>query len=112
MNIRELRGELKAWGRFWAEKETLQGYASNSVTARCCEVLKTGIWASSDKYLFSHHADNIYVPWHIARIDHALLNLPNPQKAVITKRYIKQTQLNSTERLALLHAETYLLPLI
>lgn len=108
MTINDLRAELKAWGNFWAAKEALQGYASKSVTARCCEVLQTGIWASSDRYLFSHHADNIYVPWYINRVDVAVVTLPPPQRAAVTKRYIKSQRLTSTERLALLHAETAL----
>lgn len=108
MTINDLRSELKAWGKFWAAKETLQGYASKSVTARCCEVLQTGIWASSDRHLFSHHADNIYVPWYIKRVDVAVVTLPVPQRAAVTKRYIKVLPLSSTERLALLHAETAL----
>ena len=112
MKINDLRSELKAWGKFWAERESLQGYASKSVTARCCEVLKTGIWASSDRYLFSHHADNIYVPWYVARIDKALSNLPAPHKAVVNKRYVKQVVLSSTEKLALLHAEVNLISLL
>ena len=105
MTINDLRSELQAWGKFWAEMEALQGYANKSVTARCCELLQTGIWASSDRLLFSHHADNIYVPWYIKRIDDAVVQLPVPQRAVITKRYIKTIRLSSTERLALLNAE-------
>ncbi|CAM3899256.1 hypothetical protein [Rheinheimera salexigens] len=108
MNIRELRAELKQWGRFWANKELLQGYASTSVTARCCEMLQTGIWISSDKHLFSHQADEIFVPHYIEQLDKKMHTLPLQQKAVITKRYIKQKKLSLTERLALLHAETIL----
>ncbi|MDP2715524.1 hypothetical protein [Rheinheimera sp.] len=109
MNIHDLRKELKMWGRFWAEKKALQGYASKSVTARCCEVLQTGIWASSDKHLFNHQADNIHVPWYIARIDRAITNLPVPQQSVINKRYVRQKLLSSSEKIALLHAETNVL---
>lgn len=109
MTLKDLRAELKQWGRFWAEKESLQGYSATSVTARCCEVLKTGIWTTSDKFLFSHQSDNIYVPWYVAKIDGAMVGLPAPQKAAINKRYVKQCVLSSTERLALLHAETAML---
>lgn len=109
MNIKELRAELKHWGKFWANKESLQGYASTSVTERCCEVMRTGVWISSDKHLFSHYSENIHVPDYIKRIDKMVRPLPVPQKAVITRRYIKQVTLSSTERLALLHAETNLI---
>lgn len=108
MTITDLRQQLKFWGLFWASKESLQGYASTSVTARCCEVLQTGIWISSDKHLFSHRADSIYVPHYIKAIDTAVITLPIPQRAAVNRRYIKQARLNSTERLALLHAETAL----
>lgn len=108
MTITDLREQLKFWGLFWASKESLQGYASTSVTERCCEVLRTGIWISSDKHLFSHQADSIYVPHYIKAIDKAVIMLPIPQRAAVNRRYIKQASLNSTERLALLHAETAL----
>lgn len=111
MNIKELRSELKQWGNFWASKEALQGYASTSVTERCCEVMRTGVWISSDKHLFSHHSDSIYVPNYINHIDKIIRPLPVPQKAVINRRYIKQVKLSSTEKIALLHAETHLLSL-
>ncbi len=109
MNIKDLRQDLKQWGRFWSEKEALQGYASTSATARCCQVLQTGIWASSDKHLFSHQADSIYVPFYIKAIDSAVVTLPDVQRAVVTRRYIKVVMLSSTEKLALLNAETALL---
>lgn len=109
MNIRELRAELKRWGMFWASKESLQAYASTSVTERCCEVMRTGVWISSEKHLFSHHSESIYVPEHISAIDKIIRPLPVPQKAAINRRYIKNANLEPTQKLALLHAETYLL---
>lgn len=109
MNIKELDKLLRDWGRFWAQKESLQGYAATSVTERCCQVLKTGIWASSDKHLFNHQADNMYVPDWIAAIDRCLPDLPPAQRRAINRRYIKMVRLNNTERIALWHAQTHLL---
>ncbi|MAD75144.1 MAG: hypothetical protein CML20_10200 [Rheinheimera sp.] len=109
MNIKELHKQLISWGKFWAAKESLQGYASTSVTERCCQVLRTGIWASSDKHLFNHQADNLYVPDWIACIDHCLNELPPSHRRVINRRYIKQVKLNSTERIALWHAQAGIL---
>lgn len=109
MNIKDLRQDLKQWGRFWSDKESLQGYASKSSIHRCGEVLRTGLWISSDKHLFSHQADSIYVPFYIKAIDSAVITLPEVQRAVVTRRYIKEVFLTPTEKLALLHAESALL---
>ncbi len=37
MNIKRLRSELKAWGRYWARQEQGQGYASRSACDRLSE---------------------------------------------------------------------------
>ena len=37
MNIKQLRSELKAWGRYWAKQEQGQGYASRSACDRLSE---------------------------------------------------------------------------
>lgn len=76
MKIKQLRAELNAWGRYWAAKEALQGYASVSVTERCCEVMRTGICISSDKHLFSHHADSILPPEWVEILDNYVQRLP------------------------------------
>ena len=89
MNIKQLRAELRAWGRYWASKEELQGYASTSVTERCCEVMRTGVWISSDKHLFSHQSDSILPPEWIVKLDTAMKSLSTEQKAVIHSVYIK-----------------------
>lgn len=81
MNINQLRAELRAWGRYWAAKESLQGYASVSVTERCCEVMRTGIWISSDKHLFSHHADSILPPEWVKVVDLHIHQLPELTKS-------------------------------
>jgi len=123
MNAKELDKLLQSWGKFWASRESLQGYASTSVTERCCQVLKTGIWASSDKYLFSHHADQVFVPDWVNHIDSQIAVLQDVslerrlisttiQKAAITQRYIKLQKVKGFQRIALLHAQSQLLALI
>ncbi|WP_445425186.1 hypothetical protein [Alishewanella sp. HL-SH06] len=109
MTVKELHKLMIDWGKFWASKEGLQGYARASVTERCCQVLRTGIWASSDKHLFSHHADQMFVPAWIAKLDSCMAELPPAQRRVINRRYIKAVRLNSTERIALWHAQTAIL---
>lgn len=112
MNIKQLRSELRAWGRYWASKEELQGYASNSVTERCCEVMRTGVWISSDKHLFSHQSDSILPPEWVLVIDKAVSSLSPSQKAVINAAFIKHKQLNRFGLLMLAKAESDLLGLI
>lgn len=109
MNVKELDKLLQSWGRFWSARESLQGYASTSVTERCCQVMRTGIWASSDKHLFSHQADQVYVPEWVKDIDRCVEQLPTPQRLVINRRYIKEVRLSNTERIALWHAKAQIL---
>lgn len=89
MNIKQLRAELRAWGRYWASKEKLQGYASTSVTERCCEVMRTGVWISSDKHLFSHQSESIIPPEWILVIDKAVSSLSPAQITAINAMFIK-----------------------
>lgn len=123
MNVKELDKLLKNWGAFWASREALQGYASTSVTERCCQVLRTGIWASSDKHLFSHQADQVFVPDWVRHIDTQISDLQDVtlqrrfistaiQKAAITQRYIKHQPVRGFQRVALLHAQSQLLALV
>lgn len=109
MNIKQLRAELRAWGRYWASKEQLQGYASTSVTERCCEVMRTGVWISSDKHLFSHQSDSILPPQWVLAIDNAVSSLSPSQKAVINAVFIKNNKPTETIKLTLLKAESELL---
>lgn len=104
MNIEQVKYQLSCWGNFWAEKESLQGYASKSQIQRCSEVLKTGVWASSDKYLFNHRADSIFVPDWIDQLDRVVEQLKPEQKAIINKRYIKKIKLRGIEKTNLYHA--------
>lgn len=98
MNIVEMRKELRSWGKFWRDKEQLQGYASKSTTARLMEIGRTGIWASSDKHLHSHGSDGINVPDWVARIDKAVNQLPVQERVTIMYHYIKQLQLTRSGR--------------
>tara|TARA_Y100000034_G_scaffold135493_1_gene207624 strand:+ start:3477 stop:3848 length:372 start_codon:yes stop_codon:yes gene_type:complete len=123
LKIKDLDKLLVSWGRFWAEREALQGYASTSVTERCCQVMRTGIWASSDKHLFSHQADQLYVPDWVAAIDSSISQLDDIsinrrhlsrelQRAAITRRYIKNQRLVGLQRVALMHAQAQLLAVV
>lgn len=109
MNIKQLRAELRAWGRYWASKEELQGYASTSVTERCCEVMRTGVWISSDKHLFSHQSDSILPPQWVLVIDKAVSSLNPAQKAVINAFFIKSKHIGLTSKMVLKKAELQLL---
>jgi hypothetical protein len=112
MNIKQLRAELRAWGRYWATKEELQGYASTSVTERCCEVMRTGVWISSDKHLFSHQSDSILPPEWVLVIDNAVSSLSPTQRSVITAKFIKNKQIDGQESMHLAKAESFLLGII
>lgn len=122
MNVKELDKILRDWGKFWASRESLQGYASTSVTERCCQVLRTGIWASSDKHLFSHQADQVFVPDWVKHVDECVSKLEDVnlsrrlvaaqvQRAAINRQYIKQERVSGFQKVALLHAKSQLLAL-
>lgn len=111
MNIKELDKLLQSWGRFWASKEALQGYANTSVTERCCEVMRIGIWISSDKHLFSHHADNIFVPEWVCSLDNIAEQLTVPERQILTKHYIKNLLLTKFEKPKLWQAQAAFLSL-
>lgn len=105
MTLPELRRLMKSWGRWWEVRETIQGYASTSVTARIIDIERTGIWASSDKHLFSHGSDNIRPPQWVADIDQKLSNLKPAYIAIINRRYVKNRLLIGNQRRILLMAE-------
>jgi hypothetical protein len=112
MNIKQLRAELRAWGRYWASKEELQGYASTSVTERCCEVMRTGVWISSDKHLFSHQSDSILPPDWVLVIDKAVSSLSPLHRSVINAAFIKKKTLGRPNQLSLAKAESELLGIL
>lgn len=110
MNLKDLDALLVPWGLFWSSRESIQGYASKSVFERCGQVMRTGIWASSDKHLFNHQADQVYVPNWVNDIDRCVEQLQlTEHKSVINRRYIKRVMLNNLERKLLLRAKAELL---
>jgi len=112
MTIKELRTQLRAWGRFWGSKEYGVGYSSSSSTERCCEVLKTGIWASSTKHLFAHYSDSCHTPAWVDEIDAAISKLPEAHRIAITRAYKKAVSGKMQRSLHLQHAESALLGLM
>lgn len=109
MNIKQLRAELRAWGRYWASKEELQGYASTSVTERCCEVMRTGIWISSDKHLFSHQSASILPPEWVNVLGSEIDKLPLNYRSAINAFYIRGNQIKGRWSKTLFDAELTLL---
>src|SRR5690606_22337672 len=100
LKIKELDKLSICWGRFWSEREALQGYASTSVTERSCQVMLTGMSASSAEHRFSHLADQLDGPHWVASIatggaqlDDVSVNrrhlIRELQRAAITRRYLK-----------------------
>ncbi|RRJ22571.1 hypothetical protein EIK76_00350 [Rheinheimera mesophila] len=112
MNIKQLRAELRAWGRYWASKEELQGYASTSVTERCCEVMRTGVWISSDKHLFSHQSDSILPPEWINSLSSKIDKLPPNYISVINSVYVRGFAAKGVLLRTLSYAEIALLGMI
>ena len=85
--IKHVEFSLYVWGKFWASKEQGQGFASISITARICDMLRTEIWSSSDLHLFSHLSDNVFEPEHIEITTNAISKLSNNCKLAIYAKY-------------------------
>lgn len=107
--IKQVRKDLSVWGSFWARAEMGQGYASNSVTARICEMLRTQVLSSSDLHLFNDRAESIFVPLHIEETGNAIDKLSNKCRAAVKDKYIKKRQRND---LYIREAENALLGLL
>ena len=82
-NIKEVRRELKRWGRFWASKEFSRGYASRSSAASVIEACKVGLVSRATV------PSDIKVPKDIQAIDNKLNALTDAQRTAIVGRYIK-----------------------
>ncbi|WP_100913555.1 hypothetical protein [Pseudoalteromonas spongiae] len=122
MDIKKLRKELKVWGVFWRNHESVGGYASKSNVDRIREVCELGGWCSSDLHLFDS-ASSIHAPEHI-QITTALIDrLKTPYKIAIMAWYTKRlrgdefasyTKAKSKRdgELLLMHAENALLVMV
>ena len=109
MTIKELRAQLRAWGKFWRAREEGTGYASVSITYQMMQTGLLGIASSSTKHLFSHQSDQLNVPDWVQEIDRAVSDLTPPQKGVINALFVKNMQLNRLQKMHLAKAESLLL---
>jgi hypothetical protein len=105
MNLKELRRELHKWGRFWAHQERPVGFNRSSMCSAMIETVKTGIFTQRGYDRQFGSSERILVPGWIEKLDSLIEKLPVQQKRAITLRYIKNTQLGTSEKLALLNAE-------
>lgn len=83
MNMKRLRSELKAWGRYWAYQERGQGYSSRSA----CDRLKDPFTPSSCAVTNDH-----VPPRHIERYDVIVTGLAIDCRRAIRAQYICQGQ--------------------
>lgn len=89
-SIKKVRKALKVWGRYWASKERLEGYARKSNVELVRENHLLGGLFSSDVYLFSHGSSGIVPPDHINNITDRIDRLSKECKQVLIATYIKQ----------------------
>jgi len=92
--IQQVEFNLYVWGKFWAQKELGAGYASISITARICDMLRTQIWSSSDLHLFSHLSDNVFEPEHIELTTIAINKLSTNCKKAVSAKYKHMHQMH------------------
>ena len=98
-----------SWGRFWAGKETLQGFSSKSNTQVIKEVLDSGGAGTGTTHLVSHLSINMHVPHHIQIVDDAIDTLGINHKKALTQLYIKK---NKASYYWIEQAKNKLLPLL
>ncbi len=109
MTLKEVRQALRNWGRFWAEKELGIGYSSQSITATMMEVGLLGVCARSDKHLYSHGSDGIFVPQHISFIDNAIgVYLTTYERKLVRAVYVQSRELTDSGRKQMLKIENVL----
>ncbi len=106
MTLKEARFALRCWGRFWAEKEMGLGFASRSITATMMEIGQVGISARSDKHLYSHGSEGIYVPAHIEDVDWAVKWFCTvPEKMLLRSVYVQKRKPTFKGKIELLKIE-------
>ncbi|MBD1583480.1 hypothetical protein [Pseudoalteromonas sp. S16_S37] len=92
-NLKQVRAQLKLWGRYWASKEALQGYAQKSSTHKIYENHVLGGSFSSDAHLYSHGSNGINPPEHIALLSDKIETLRAECKKVLIAKYVKKMDL-------------------
>ncbi|WP_273047531.1 hypothetical protein [Pseudoalteromonas sp.] len=83
-NLKNLRRELKAWGRFWASHEYAQGFSSKSNVEKVADACKLG------GMQFSSVPFEINVPADIDGLTRAIDALSVHERLVIVGKYIKK----------------------
>jgi hypothetical protein len=82
ITIKELRKNLKMWGRFWRSKETIQGFATTSINER-----------SDQTFSNRNHSENIFVPHMIEALTHKMSQLRPECIRALRARYIHEAPL-------------------
>ncbi|WDD98393.1 hypothetical protein [Thalassomonas actiniarum] len=88
INIKALRSELKAWGKFWRKKESVNGFASSSIRERYDS-------GTGDK----NRAENIYVPGQVEELTHFISRLRPECIRALRARYVVDKPLDSAATL-------------
>lgn len=88
INIKALRSELKYWGKFWRNKESIKGYASSSLNEHF-----------SDGGVDKNHSDNIYVPEQVEALTEFISQLRPECIRALRARYIVDKPLDSAATL-------------
>ncbi|PAJ72053.1 hypothetical protein CJF42_23320 [Pseudoalteromonas sp. NBT06-2] len=82
ITIKELRKNLKNWGRFWRSKESIQGYATTSINER-----------SDQTFASRNHSGNIFVPQIIDELTNLMTQLRPECIRALRARYIHEAPL-------------------
>lgn len=87
-NIKEVRKELKIWGKFWRAKQVNQGQAT-LITEKVCEIMRKGAFVTGTPAGAFGASDSIRVPERIEEVGKAVDRLGQNCRIAIVKKYIK-----------------------
>ena len=95
ITLKIVKQRLLHWGQFWANQEKGQGFASQSVTSRCCDILRTGIESSGTTHMFNQSADSIFVPYHHDEVGQCVAKLSINEQHWLKQKYIKKRKVDN-----------------
>lgn len=84
-NIKNLRNELKAWGRFWSSNEYGSGFSNKSNVLKVADACKLGGMQFSQGGV-----SEIHVPYNIEVLTRSIDSLSVHERLVLVGKYIKR----------------------
>ncbi len=82
VTIKALRKNLRSWGKFWRNKESIQGFSSRSISEH-----------SDQSFSSRDLSDNMYVPQQIEKLTESITKLRPECIRAIRAKYICELEM-------------------